>query len=538
MSSDSSNSSNLFDEALEPVRREQTESKESKEETEMEKNSKQVNKFGTESVSRMILTVAIPTIISMTLNAFYNIVDSAFIGRYVGDEGLAALSAYMPIEFLFTFYIPLALGFGLAALISPALGAGKIREANVYFMTFLLTGIAFALIVPIIVGVITEPVIDFIGVSEQTKANALEYGKVIGRWAFIGYLCVAALGPILRVTNQSIIAMWRQIVSSALNICLDLLFMGAFSWGISGAASATVVSQVLVGAWMIVYWCIPTTQSPIHIRLALVKEFKWKRVGQMLGLGLGFYVSRLPSSLTGLFGNIVIARTSDDLDRTTILQALLGLISRVISLITMPCIGMAQGFAPVAGFNLGAKHYQRVREAIRVSAVWILVFGFLLTVVLELFAGPVMSVFTSNPEMIDTGSRLARIAILLCPLSPFEMMGSAILQMEKKIWMSIITQLTRPLVQIPCTFIPLITGNPEHVFLAFVIADGAVGLVGLGVLLSVYRRYGRLAKEKPDASESSGAGSHPEEEMGVQEDVTIDREMGDVLGSARHEVEE
>eukprot|EP00768_Dysnectes_brevis_P006153 gnl/Dysnectes_brevis/4740_a6516_681.p1 GENE.gnl/Dysnectes_brevis/4740_a6516_681~~gnl/Dysnectes_brevis/4740_a6516_681.p1 ORF type:complete len:550 (-),score=136.67 gnl/Dysnectes_brevis/4740_a6516_681:40-1689(-) len=471
-----------------------------------EDSDSDMSRLGTQPIGKLILSIALPTMVAMTLTAMYNVADSSCVGLFIGDEGLAALSAYLPIEYMFTFYLPLAMGFGIAALISPALGAGNIKQANSHFIEFLIFGFTLSCVVlPILIHFISEPIIEWIGVSPSVMELTKSYGKVIGNYGPTGYLLVTAVGPLLRCCGSqgARLSMFCQIISSVFNIGLDVLLMGsAVAMGIAGAATATVISQISIGVCLLVYWIRPSSKAILHIKPSLVKHFKWKHIGQIAGLGLGFYVGRLPVSLTALFGNRVIASTAESLQQTTILQASLGLVSRVISLATMPQVGLAQGFAPVVGFNIGAKNYRRVRESIRTTTIWMLVLGGSLTLLLELGAPIIMRIFSHNEEMVTVSARLVRISAMACALGPFELVSSCVLQVEKRITLSFLAQLTRPLVQLPCTFLPLLTGNPEHVFLSILFADIAVGVVGLTILYWVYQRYGKLALEQESSQEA------------------------------------
>ncbi|GKT32166.1 Multi antimicrobial extrusion protein like protein [Aduncisulcus paluster] len=405
--------------------------------------------LASDHIFKTLMALSIPSIISMGLNAVYNVVDSIFLGNSSAED-LAAASLFMVIEFGVFTSLNVSLGAGASAVISPALGKGDFLTANkalTYFFTLLIIVNAA---IPAIFIPYLDPLLDFLGATSVTKARAKQYALIMSAFP-IGYGLTASMGPLLRVENKASLSMWRQVISSALNVIFDPILIFGFDLGTQGAAISTVASQLIVGVYMLWFYLFPE-KSGATVKLAWNEAYgkgnmDWRMIGKMSVLGLGNLFSGMGRRIAGLLFNRTF-KTMLDGSLVEVYQAIMGAMTQLSSLIGMPSAGIALGFIPLVGYNIGRNRYDRVQKALVYSFLSMLVIGGSLVILVEILARPISRAFGSDGDFLDLAPKYLRIGLCGVWLSAGTSLLMGYFQVRHNIIVSMIMGLLQPVLSI------------------------------------------------------------------------------------------
>ncbi len=352
--------------------------------------------------SKLIFQFATPMLLGNMFQQLYNVVDSIIVGKYIGKEALAAVGASFPIIFtLISFIIGIAIGS--TVIISQYFGAkdfDKVKRAidTLYIFIF------FASIFVSLLGIyFSTDIFKLIGLPEDIVPQADSYLDIYlsGLVLFFGFNATSA---ILRGLGDSRTPLYFMIVATIMNIGLDFLFVVGFNWGIEGAAYATIVAQG--GAFITAIIYLNRTHEIINLswRKMVFDRALFKaniRIGIPIGLQQSFVAMSMMVMyfLVNPFGTNSVAAYS--------------VVFRIDSFAAMPAMNFAAALSTFVGQNLGANKPERVRRGLISTAVMTSVFAFTITAIALLFAEPLMRLFTSDPDVISTGTEYLYI------VSPF-----------------------------------------------------------------------------------------------------------------------
>ena len=327
-------------------------------------NSERLNSFGSASIPKLVLQFSVPAIISMLVNALYNVVDRFFVGQGVGSLGIAGITLCFPIC-LFIMAMSMMVGVGGNTLFAIRLGQKKYIQASIILNN------SFSLLILMALGTFTlgeifmEPLLKLFGASEQTLPVASSYMRIL--------LCGAVFQTIAPGMNHFIrsmghpkTAMFREIVGAVTNIILDYLFIMQFHWGIEGAAWATISSQLVASALITQFFIKKGT--PIRIRWRHMK-LRAAYVRKIYILGLPPSVMQICNSLMNAilawslttYGNISV-KTTGTLSGGDMAISAFGITNSIISIIILPLLGFVHGTQPIIGYNYGARLNARANK--------------------------------------------------------------------------------------------------------------------------------------------------------------------------------
>ena len=342
---------------------------------------------------KLILFFALPMLLGSIFQQMYNIVDSIIVGRVLGKEALASVGNAFPVFFALISLI-IGLSFGGTIVISQYFGAKdykRVRRAigTLYLFMFITAGIitAFGLI-------FTDDILRLIKIPDELYSNARIYIKLFigGIIAFFGYNGTAA---ILRGLGDSRTPMIFMIISTLVNIGLDLLFILVFRWGIAGAAIATIVSQG--GAFITAVWYLNKYHKLINITLKdLVFDADIFKKTVRIGLPTG-----LQQTFVAL-GMVAIQRIVNDFGTDVI--AGYSVAGRIDSLAMTPAMIFAQALAAFVGQNMGAGKNQRVINGLKATIIMSSAIAATTTIIVVLFKESLIGLFNQDPEVIRIGS--------------------------------------------------------------------------------------------------------------------------------------
>ncbi|WP_203294925.1 MATE family efflux transporter [Luteirhabdus pelagi] len=346
--------------------------------------------LGTEPISKLLVQQAVPASIGILVMSLNMIVDTVFVGRWIGPLAISAITVVIPITF-FIGAIGLAVGIGGSSVLSRALGAGNDSKAvkvfgNQITLTFLTSGLLA------VIGLIFQnDLIKFFGADESFIDLALLYYRIVLYGIVMLAMCMMG-NNVIRAEGKPKFAMYAMMLPAIGNIVMDWVLIKVFDFGMYGAAWATFVSYAICFAFIVWFFIF---KSELRVTYHCLKLRK-KIVGEISSLSSVTLARQGVISIFTILINNVLISTGDAMD-----VASYGIINRMLVFALFPVIGVNQGFLPIAGFNYGAEKYQRVRETINTSIKYAGGLAILIFILIMLFPSEIVSVFISSREGLD-----------------------------------------------------------------------------------------------------------------------------------------
>lgn len=422
------------------------------------------NKMGVMPVNKLLLSMSVPMMLSMLVQALYNIVDSIFVAR-IGENALTAVSLAFPIQQLM-----IALGsgtcVGVNAILSRALGEKDFKKVNscavnaVFLM--LLNAIVFFL-----VGIfVVEPFY----MAQTTDAEIIEYGI-----QYLQIVCVFSFGiyfqfvfeRLLQSTGNTFYTMITQLVGALINIILDpiLIFglLGMPKFGVSGAALATVIGQIVAAITAVII----NYKKNHEVKL----DFKGFRPSGSIIKQI--YVVGIPSIIMQSIGSVMVFCMNQILIAfSTTATAVFGVYFKLQSFIFMPIFGMNNGMVPIVAYNYGAQKKERLIKTVKLSMIYAVGIMCIGVLVFQLIPDKLFLLFDASDHMLSMGIPALRIISVHFPLAGICIIGGSMFQALGNAVYSMITAICRQLlVLIPAAWLLAQLGNVDYVWWSFPIAE-------------------------------------------------------------------
>ena len=404
------------------------------------KSMSQFDKMTKTPVSRLIIKLSIPAIISMMVTNVYNLVDTAFVGQ-LGNSASGA------VGIVFGFMAVLqAIGFmfgnGSGSIISRLLGAKNTEQASKIASTGFFFTLLFGAVVAIISAFVLKPLVMLLGSTETISPYAQTY---------ISYILVAApfitasftMNNLLRYEGKATLGMIGLIVGAVLNIAGDSILMFGLNMGIAGAGLSTCISQIIGFFVLLSMFLLHKTQWRLSVKL-IVPKFLPEIIGtglpSLLRQGLNSLSTVVLNNCAAVYGDAAVAAMS--------------IVSRVIFFTFSFALGVGQGFQPVCGFNYGAKKYDRLKTAFYFSVMLAEIIVVVMSVGLILFPGEIVRIFRDDNTVMEIGSRALVLQGIAQLFLPFCMITEMALQsVGKKLGASVLSTLRNGLFFIPLLLI-------------------------------------------------------------------------------------
>lgn len=483
---------------------------------------KKVN-LGKENINKLLISFAIPCVISMLINSVYNIVDQIFIGKGVGTLGNAATNVIFPLVIIFNAVAGL-IGNGASANLSLKLGEGKKEEGGKIIGNAVTISVISAIILSIIAYIFLPQLVYLFGCTKSVYQYAIDYGRIIilGAPFMIIY---SALSQIIRADGVPKYSMVLLVVGAILNIILDPIFIFTFNMGVKGGAIATVIGQIVSFLMAIMY--LKKVKS-----VKLEKDsFKLdKSIFRTLGLGLSSFITQITVLALFVFMNNMMtkygAKTKYGAD---IPLSVYGVISKINSLYISTILGISIGAQPIIGFNYGAGKYERVKEALRKVLTVNLIVGLVFNIIFYLFPRQIVSVFITNSDpnyklFLEFAVLICHSFLLVMGLNFLEMTTSIVVQslgnVKKATMVSFIRQIIL-FIPIACFMANYLHKGIYGVLNAGPIADTITFFIAIAIFYSEYRKLSTRKILVDTTDEQSNKTYH-----GKKIIITISREYG------------
>lgn len=353
-----------------------------------------------EKIPKLLISLAIPSIIAQVVNILYNMVDRIYIGQMTGGTtAMAALSVALPIVTLITAFTQLV-GAGGAPLCAIKLGEQNKDEAEKIMTNSFVLLVSLGIILSVIILLFKEPLLLLFGANEETLALAISYINIYALGTVFVHITLG-MNPYINTQGFAKKGMVTVVLGAVLNIILDPIFIFGLNMGVQGAALATIIAQGVSAIWVLKF--LFGKQSIIKINKKYLVPSK-KVAFAIMALGISPFVMNATESLLQISFNNQLS-----LYGGTTAIATMSILASLWMLILMPLQGLCQGAQPILSYNYGAKQYTRVRETFKLVFKLCLGFSFVVGVSMLIFAPTFASVFSNDPATIEFASWALRI---------------------------------------------------------------------------------------------------------------------------------
>ncbi|RYZ20829.1 MAG: MATE family efflux transporter, partial [Chitinophagaceae bacterium] len=377
--------------------------------------------LGKKDIKKLLIQQAVPSSIGILFMSVNILVDTIFVGQWISSLAIAAVTVVLPITF-FISSLGMAIGVGGGSVLSRALGADDKEKAlftfaNQIMMTFLLASVF------VIFGLFfSDEMLSLFGAKGNIVAPAKEFFFPI--IISVPFLALCMMGNnIIRAEGKAKFAMYAMIIPAIVNIILDIVFIKFLNMGMLGAALATAISYFtcfVFVLWFFVY------KSELRLELRHF-QFQLPLIKEITEMSFVTFSRQGVVSVLSIILNHTLYTYGGEHS-----IAVYGIISRMLMFALFPILGITQGFLPIAGFNYGAKNYDRVKESVNVSIKYAALLATVIFVIILILAKPIVAVFTNDPEVIAETPNALRWVFAASPIIAIQLIGAAYFQAAGK----------------------------------------------------------------------------------------------------------
>lgn len=417
--------------------------------------------LGTDDIKQLLIKQAVPASIGILFMSVNILVDTIFVGQWIGSLAIAAVTVVLPITFLIS-SLGMAIGIGGSSIISRALGAKDKEKAYRTFGNQIMMTLFLALFFVVIGFLFSDEILLLFGANGEIMQPAKEFfiPVLIG----VPFLALCMMGNnVIRAEGKAKFAMMAMIIPAFGNIFLDIVFIKFLDMGMFGAALATTLSYFMCFIFILWFFIKKSELKPSlpHYKfdLSIVKEIS--------SLGLVTFSRQGVVSILAIIINHTLFTYGGEHS-----VVVYGIISRMLMFALFPILGITHGFLPIAGYNYGAENYNRVKETISISIKYAALLATFIFVLILIFAKPIVSVFTNDVDVIAETPDALRWVFAATPIIALQLIGAAYFQAAGKAIPALLLTLTKQ----GFFLIPLVLILPNYfgifgVWVAFPIAD-------------------------------------------------------------------
>lgn len=438
------------------------------------------NKMGTMPMNRLLLSMALPMMVSMLVQALYNIVDSVFVSM-INENALTAVSLAFPIQSLMI-ALSTGTGVGVNAVLSRSLGERDQENVNKAAENGVFLAI-MSYVVFLIVGVlIAKPFY----LSQTKDQEIVSYGVT-----YLTIVCICSIGmftqmtfeKLLQSTGRTMYTMITQSLGAVINIIFDpILIFGLFGFskmGVAGAAAATVFGQIVAAGLAIIFNL--KVNKDIHLNFRKFRPEK-KMIGRIYAVGIPSIIMQAIGSVMTYGMNLILIQF------TSTATAVFGVYFKVQSFVFMPVFGLNNGMVPIVAYNYGAGNRKRVKHVAKLSIIYAVSIMMVGLLVFQIFPDKLLAMFNASEHMLTIGVPALRIISLSFMFAGFcIVIGSVFQALGNGVYSLAVSAARQLLVLLPAAYLLSLTGKVENVWWAFPIAE----LMSLAVTLFFYARINK-----------------------------------------------
>ena len=441
---------------------------------------RQENKMGTMPEGKLLMNMSLPMMISMLVQAMYNIVDSIFVAM-INENALTAVSMAFPVQNLMI-AVGAGTGVGVNALLARSLGAKDYKKVN-KIATNAVFLVAASYLAFLVIGLfLVEPFYR----SQTDIGEIIVYGKeyltICSCFSF-GVFTQVMFERLLQATGKTIYTMFTQGTGAIVNIIMDpILIFGLFGFprmGVAGAAAATVIGQIVAGILSV--WCNQKVNHEVHIELKGARP-DGEVIRQIYGIGI-------PSIIMQAIGSIMVYGMNRILITfSSTATAVFGVYFKLQSFVFMPIFGLNNGVIPIIAYNYGARNKDRVMMTIRRSIAYIVTIMLLGLLVFQVFPGALLQMFNASETMLRIGIPAIRIISLSFVLAGFCIgLGSVFQALGRSVYSMFVSVARQLVVLLPVAWWLSRFGNVDLVWWSIPVAELMSLAMSVFFFVRIYR---------------------------------------------------
>lgn len=423
------------------------------------------NKMGTMPISKLVFNMAVPMVISMLIQALYNIVDSAFVGRYSGDA-LEAVSIAFAIQNLMI-AVATGTGVGMNAMLSRHLGEKKFESANKTANTGIFLAVCSYILFAVIGLTLVRP---FYEMQSDIQA-VVEYGEqyliiiTVGGFGLFGEIAGERL---LQATGKTFYSMITQGAGAIVNIILDpILIFGYFGMpkmGVTGAALATIIGQFVAAVLAFLFNIKVNKEITLSLKSILKPSFS--EIKKIYAIGIPSIIMSSITSVLTVGMNLILKKFSEDA------ITVYGVYFKLNSFVFMPVFGLNNGLVPILAYNYGAGKYDRIRKTIKLGITCAVLYMLLGLVIFELIPDKLLAIFSAGDSLLAIGVVAFRIIAISFIFAGVDIIGGTVFQAIGNPIHSLIMSVMRQLVIIlPSAYLLSLLGTVDAVWWSYPLAE-------------------------------------------------------------------
>ena len=430
-------------------------------------------------IGKLLLQQSVPASIGILAMSINILVDTIFVGQWIGADAIAAINVVLPVSF-FIGALGMAIGIGGGSIISRALGKGNGEKARETFgnqltltlllcLSFVLGGLYFS-----------DSLIPLFGGQGRLFSLAKTYYVIVLYGVPVLGFCMMG-NNVVRAEGKPKYSMYAMLLPSISNLLMDVVFIKGMGWGMTGAAWATTLSYGVCASYLL-YFFIRHSELKIHWGQLLLKPVIVKEIGS---LGMVTLARQAVVSLVVLIVNNLLFDYGGEAQ-----LAVYAIISRMLMFALFPVLGITQGFLPIAGFNYGAHNKERVIALIRLTLIVVTVMASLVFGLIFIFAAPIAQLFTNDSEVITQTPYALRWVFAATPILGIQLIGAAYFQAIGKAIPALLLTLTRQ----GFFFLPLVFILPSYfgidgIWMAFPIGEALATIITAFFLFRELKKY-------------------------------------------------
>jgi putative MATE family efflux protein len=407
-------------------------------------NKSGLSNIENDNVKLLVLKFAVPAVFALLIQSIYNVIDTIYVGHCLGGYGISAMTVVFPMALLMQ-SISNLLSIGGGALISMELGAKRNRKADAIAGNVISGTILIGIIITILGFAYMKPILTFFGATPSIYEFTKQY-MLIAFGGMIFSLLLLALYSILRAVGKVKIVMYTTFVSVILNIVLAPLFLFVFKWGMYGVSLATLLAQVIVLIYVVIYFLQQKTV------LRIIKEdfiLRYNIIRQSVLIGSSSFIRMSGATFITIITNHLAFIYGGPLAIGAI-----GIAYRVLTVLFMPVVGFVQGNQPIIGYCFGSGNRKRILEILRFSILVNVIMMFVFIVICHFYVNQIVGIFGNNPYIIQKTPYFMNIILLGMPLLAYQALISGYLQsVGRYIASNIVSILRQYVFFLPCLFI-------------------------------------------------------------------------------------
>ncbi|NQX85306.1 MAG: MATE family efflux transporter [Flavobacteriaceae bacterium] len=418
--------------------------------------------LGTQPIGKLLVKQALPAAIGILVMSLNILVDTIFVGNWIGSVAIAAINVVLPVSF-FIAALGMAIGVGGSSIISRALGSNEKSKALSTFGNQIALTLSLTVVMVFFGLYYVDAIIPLFGGKGAMFESAKTYYEIILYGVPVLAMCMMG-NPVIRAEGKPKFAMMAMLFPSVGNIILDVVFIKVLNLGMAGAAWATTGSYVLCGLYILWFFLSKNSELKINFRHLKLKS---SIVSEISSLGFVTLSRQAVVSVTYLLMNNILYDFGGETSVTAY-----AIVGRMLMFALFPVFGITQGFLPIAGYNYGAKAYDRVEKTIATAIRYAAILASVIFVILMWLPLPITKMFTSDVAVLNETPSAIRWVFAATPIITVQLIGAAYFQAVGKAIPALLLTLTRQ----GFFFIPLIFILPQFygelgVWMAFPISD-------------------------------------------------------------------